>query len=60
MVGKWEVLTAGSGAEGVATAAAELPDAILLDKMMPDMDGPATLKALRSSGHGRQTPSGRP
>jgi len=49
MVGHWEVLTASSGAEGVARAEAELPDAILLDVMMPDVDGPATLKALRDS-----------
>jgi len=49
MVGQWEVLTACSGAEGVARAQAELPDAILLDVMMPDMDGPATLKAIRGS-----------
>jgi CheY-like chemotaxis protein len=45
----WHVLTAGSGAEGVARAAAEQPDAILLDLMMPEMDGIATLQALRAS-----------
>jgi len=48
LVGKWEVLTASSGAEGIATARAELPDAILLDVMMPEMDGPATLVGLRA------------
>ena len=45
----WQVLTAGSGAEGVACAAADQPDAILLDVMMPEMDGVATLQALRAS-----------
>ena len=49
MVGKWEVLTASSGAEGVVVAGAQVPDAILLDVMMPGMDGPATLKELRAS-----------
>src|SRR5438270_3979641 len=48
MVGRWEVLTASSGADGIAQAAAEQPDAILLDVMMPDMDGRATLAVLRS------------
>ena len=43
-----ETLTASSGAEGVAKAAREHPDAILLDVMMPFMDGPATLRALRA------------
>ncbi len=44
----WEVLVARGGAEGIALAAAERPDAILLDVMMPDVDGPATLDALHS------------
>ncbi len=43
----WQVLTARSGREGLARAGAERPDAILLDVMMPDMDGPATLQELR-------------
>jgi CheY-like chemotaxis protein len=38
-----------SGAEGLAVAAAWNPDIILLDVMMPTMDGPATLAALRES-----------
>jgi CheY-like chemotaxis protein len=44
----WEVRTAGSGGEGLALAAADPPDAILLDVMMPDLDGPATVQALRA------------
>ena len=45
---RMETLTASSGADGVAKAARERPDAILLDVMMPFMDGPATLRALRA------------
>lgn len=51
MVGGWEVLTAGSGSEGIDKADIEQPDAILLDVMMPDMDGPATFAQMqRRSG----------
>jgi CheY-like chemotaxis protein len=44
----WEVAAAGSGADGIRRAHADKPDAILLDVMMPDIDGPTTLRALRS------------
>jgi CheY-like chemotaxis protein len=44
----WEVAAAGSGAEGVTLARGCAPDAILLDVMMPDLDGPSTLRLLRS------------
>ncbi len=43
----WTVLTASSGAEGIAIAAQHHPDVILLDLMMPDMDGRATLQHLK-------------
>ncbi len=49
MVGGWEVLTASSGREGVAKALAEQPDAILLDVMMPDQDGPTTFLQLQAN-----------
>jgi CheY-like chemotaxis protein len=48
LVGHWEVLTAASGRDGIARARAEHPDAILLDVMMPDMDGPSTLAQLQA------------
>jgi CheY-like chemotaxis protein len=44
----WDVLAASSGAEGIEIARAEQPDAIVLDVMMPGMDGPATLGELRA------------
>ena len=44
----WTVLTAASGSEGIQTASEEAPDAILLDLMMPIMDGFATLELLRA------------
>ena len=44
---EWDVLTANSGSRGVEVAQASKPDAILLDVMMPDMDGPATLAELQ-------------
>lgn len=37
-----------NGREGLAKAAAWRPDIILLDVMMPELDGPATLEALRA------------
>lgn len=49
LVGRWDVLTAASGPEGIALAGNEMPDAILLDVMMPGIDGPTTLEGLRAS-----------
>jgi CheY-like chemotaxis protein len=45
----WEILTASSGKEGMAVAAAEKPDAILMDVMMPEMDGPTTFKLMQQN-----------
>jgi CheY-like chemotaxis protein len=45
----WGVVQAGSGKEGMQMAQERHPDAILLDVMMPDMDGPSTLQMLRSN-----------
>lgn len=47
-LGGWRVSTADCGATGLVRAAAERPDVILLDVMMPDMDGPATFQRLRA------------
>jgi CheY-like chemotaxis protein len=53
----WEVLTAGSGSEGLETAQAQQPDAILLDVMMPDMDGPTTFQQLQLNAATRHIPT---
>jgi CheY-like chemotaxis protein len=47
LVGNYDVLTAASGRDGLERARVGHPDAILLDVMMPDMDGPSTLAELR-------------
>jgi CheY-like chemotaxis protein len=52
----WDVLTAGGGREGATLAAAEAPDAILLDVVMDDLDGPATLALLREREATRDIP----
>lgn len=48
-VAGWEVVTASSGSQGLARAAEHQPDAILLDVMMPGMDGPTTFRELRKN-----------
>jgi len=52
----WEVLTATSGTAGLSIAAIEQPDAILLDVMMPDLDGPATFQRLQENPTTRSIP----
>lgn len=47
-IGGMTVVVASSGEEGVALARSEQPDFILLDMMMPGMDGAATFRALRA------------
>jgi two-component system, OmpR family, alkaline phosphatase synthesis response regulator PhoP len=48
ITGQWDVLTASSGREGLETAIAQQPDAILLDVMMPGMDGLTTFQTLQA------------
>jgi CheY-like chemotaxis protein len=55
-VGGFTVLLCASGREALEKAGAFSPDLILLDVMMPEMDGPATLAALRQIPALTQTP----
>jgi CheY-like chemotaxis protein len=45
-VGGFEVMICGSGAEALEKAPGFAPDILLLDVMMPGMNGPDTLEAL--------------
>ncbi|MEA5594054.1 response regulator [Rivularia sp. UHCC 0363] len=53
---KWQVITASSGTEAIKKAVTEKPDAILLDVMMPDMDGITTFKYLKENSMTNQIP----
>ena len=55
-VAGWQVVLAESGAEGVAAARTHRPDLILMDMMMPEMDGLTALKLLRQDPELSGTP----
>ena len=52
----WSVLTATSGRECIVKAETLKPDAIVLDVMMPEMDGLATLKQLQDNPQVKNIP----
>ena len=45
--GGYEVITAADGAEALETARAEMPDLILLDVMLPKLDGYRVCRLLK-------------
>jgi CheY-like chemotaxis protein len=49
ILGGLDVIEADSGTDGINKASQEQPDVILLDMMMPIMDGSETLVALRAN-----------
>jgi len=53
----WEAITACCGSEGLVLAETEQPDAILLDVMMPDMDGATTFKRLQANPKTQNIPT---
>jgi CheY-like chemotaxis protein len=55
-VAGWQTIIAGSGWEGLITAEREQPDAILLDVMMPELDGLATFERLQANPSTRSIP----
>jgi DNA-binding response OmpR family regulator len=50
------VITAVNGLEGVRLAVTERPDLVLLDVVMPEMDGIATCSAIRATVDGANVP----
>ena len=54
--GGHQVSVASSGVEGLKKATLELPDLILLDVMMPEMDGYETCRRLKEQEHIRAIP----
>jgi two-component system, OmpR family, response regulator len=56
VVGGYRVTVASSGREALTIAAATPPQLILLDVMMPEMDGPTTLAHLRTVDDLRDIP----
>jgi CheY-like chemotaxis protein len=56
LVGGFTVVICSSGQEALQQAPAFAPDLILLDVMMPGMDGPTTLQALRATATTAATP----
>ena len=54
---EWKLITASSGIEGIAIAETEQPDAILLDVMMPDLDGLQTLAKLQANPKTKNIPT---
>jgi CheY-like chemotaxis protein len=52
----YRVVTAINGRQGLERAAETQPDLIMLDVMMPIMDGAATLLALRADGRFSRVP----
>ncbi|AFY43244.1 response regulator [Nostoc sp. PCC 7107] len=55
-VAGWEVVTASSGKEGITQAETYQPDAILLDVMMPEMDGITTFEKLQANATTKEIP----
>lgn len=52
-INHYEVITASNGSEGLQAALDEKPDVVLLDVIMPVMDGHEMLKALRKDPGGQ-------
>ena len=55
-LGGWQVTAVDGGAAGAKVAGADPPDAILLDVMMPELDGEATARLIRGNAATRRTP----
>ena len=55
-IGGYEIITAANGAEGIAKAAAERPDLILMDLNLPVVDGWEATRRLKADPVTRNIP----
>ena len=53
----WSMISASDGKSGIAIAETEQPDAILLDAMMPDIDGLETIAKLQDNPKTKNIPT---
>src|SRR5690242_20399916 len=51
LLGGYEVIQAPTGREGLLSAQSDVPDAIVLDLGLPDIDGVQVCRTLRDSGN---------
>jgi CheY-like chemotaxis protein len=56
MKGPYDIVTASNGEEAIAKAVAEKPDLILMDVIMPKMDGFEAVRQIRQQPDTRDTP----
>jgi CheY-like chemotaxis protein len=56
VMGGYDVQTASSGPEALEVVSHDAPDVILMDVMMPEMDGPTVIQHLRESERTRDIP----
>jgi CheY-like chemotaxis protein len=56
VVGGFQLKICSSGKESIGVAGSFKPDLLLLDVMMPEMDGPTTLEGLRKCPNTATTP----
>jgi two-component system OmpR family response regulator len=56
LVGGFEVTEAASGEEALSLIGDHAFDVVILDVMMPGLDGPSTLKLIRATPHGADVP----
>ncbi|MEM1253518.1 MAG: response regulator [Cyanobacteria bacterium P01_H01_bin.21] len=55
-VGGWRVSTASNGSDGLAQLQLQMPDAVLLDVMMPDLDGIEVFKQIQQNPQTQHLP----